>query len=580
MISNCLTYGRAAMGIGLQPGRPVGYHAGPMRRLRPAVRVPLLLLGLTWAVYAPVGRYGFVGYDDPDVIVDNPHVGTGLTWANVRWAATGFAVGHWEPLTWWSLQADASAWHGRAGPMHVENALLHAVGSAVLYGMLAAATGSAGRSAVVAALFAVHPMHVESVAWLTERRDVLSTPPLLAAIWAYARFARAAGRRRWAWYAVMFGLYCVSLSAKATGMTLPAVLLLLDVWPLGRSALARGATAVEADPRQGRGRMAGRLASPRWLGLVAGKAPLAVPAVGVAVLAVAAQRAAGAASSFDTLTLGQRLANAAVTAVVYVAKLAVPVDLAVIYPHPGSRPAAAVVAATALLALVTAVAWRQRRRRPFLLVGWLWFAVTLGPTSGIVQSGPQAMADRYAYVPSIGLFVAAVWAVRPRPRPTALAAAAVVTAAYAAVARVQVGYWADTETLFRRANAVTDRNWVADVALGKVAADRGDWPAAAALYRRAAGVQPNDAKARAGLAGSLLRLGDGGGAERAAAAAVRLTPTVAAAHVLHARTLAALPGRRADAIAECQRALAIDPGDADARAGLADLRSRPPEGRP
>ncbi len=511
--------------------------------------VPLALLGLTWAVYAPVHSYGFVDYDDPDVVTNNPHVNGGLTPANAAWAITGFAAGHWEPLTWWSLQADVSLWRGRPGPMHVENVLLHAAGSCLLFGLLASATGQLRRSAMVAALFAVHPMHVESVAWITERRDVLSTPLLLLAVWAYVRHARAGGQR-WAWYAAFLALYALSLSAKATGMTMPVALLLLDVWPLRRSGGAR---------------------------LVVEKVPVAVLALATAILAAAAQRAVGAASSLADLSVADRLANAVVTTVLYIAKLAVPTGLSALYPHPGTRPLPAVVAAGGLLALVTLFAWRQRRRRPYLIVGWGWFLVTLLPTSGVLQSGKQAMADRYTYVPSIGLLVAVVWAVADLAAPAVRAGiSAVVVIAFAAVAGRQVGYWRDTETLFARAAAVTDDNAVADVALGRIALARGQADEAEAHFRRAVIEQPGDAQAWAALGDFSLSHGAPADAADQFARAVELLPSVAAFHVAHARALATLPGRRAAAIDECRAALAIDPSDGPARAGLADLLARPP----
>ncbi len=522
-----------------------------MRRPGSSALVSLVLVAVVAAVYSPAARFGFVDFDDPDVVTGNPHVRTGLTAANVRWALTGFAVGHWEPLTWWSLQADASVWHLRPGPMHVENVALHAAGSLVLYGMLATATGAAGRSAVVAGLFAVHPMHVESVAWITERRDVLSTPLLLAAVWAYVRSARGG---RWTTYAAFLVLYALGLCAKATGITLPAVLVLLHVWPL------------------------------RWTGwrrITAAVVPPLAMAIIAAGLAVAAQRAAGAASTLSELTLADRLSNAVVTTVVYVVKLAVPTGLAVMYPHPGSRPAGAVVAAGGLLLLVTGGAWRQRHRRPYLLVGWGWFLITLLPTSGIVQSGVQAMADRYSYVPSIGLAVAVVWAVADAvPTAAGAALAAVVVAVAAGVARRQVGFWRDTETLFTRAAAVTDGNAVADVALGRVAAARHDPAAAEARYDRAVAEQPGYARGFVALGDLYLDRHDPATAAGLFATAVRLRPAVADFRVRHAAALSALPGRRGQAIAECRAALSLDPADADARAGLADLLARPPEAAP
>ena len=534
-----------------------------MPRPGPRFLVVIVLLGLTWAVYGPVGGFGFVDFDDPDVVVHNPHVNGGLTPANVRWALTGFAMGHWEPLTWWSLAADGSAYHLRAGPMHVENVLLHAAGSALLFGLLASATGSVGRSAVVAAVFAVHPVHVESVAWVTERRDVLSTPLLVTAMWAYVRYARAGPGRRWGWYVGFLCLYGLSLTAKATGMTLPVALLLFDIWPLRRAGWARGRA---------------------WGPLLWEKLPVAVLAAAAAVAAVAAQRAAGAAVSLAELGVVDRLTNVTVTTVLYVVKLAFPTGLSIIYPHPGGRPAAAVVTAAALLAIATAGAWRQRHRRPYLLAGWGWFLVTLLPTSGIAQSGPQAMADRYTYVPSIGLFVAVVWAVADAlavAGPAVLGGFAVATVvALAVVARRQVGYWRDTQTLFTHSNEVTGGSGSADLTLGNLAMDRHDWDAAAVLYQRTINEMPGEAPAYASLGACYRIRGYPQKAAELTAKAVQLRPRLAGFHFQHALALAQLPGRRSEAVAEFQAAEALDPSDASIRSALADLLARPPEPAP
>ena len=548
-----------------------------MSRRRFDLLVCLTLATVTAAVYAPVRRFGFVHFDDFNVVVDNPHVAPGLTAADVRWALTGFAVGHWEPLTWLSLQADESVWGGRPGPMHVENVVLHAVGSAVLYGMLAAATGVAGRSAAVAALFAVHPMHVESVAWITERRDVLSTPLLLGAVWAFVRYARSG---RWVWYVGFLALYGLSLASKATGITLPAVLLLWDAWPLGRS---------------------------RWRRLVAEQVLPAVMAVATAALAAAAQVAMGAASTLVQVPVGPRLANAIVTPLWYVAKLTWPTGLAAFYPFPPSRPAWQVIGAAGLLLALTAVAARQWRRRPFLLVGWGWFLIVLLPTSGIVQSGPQATADRYSYVPSIGLTVAAVWTV-PASAAAGFGLAAVVVA-LAVAARRQVGFWVDTRTLQTRMMDVDGGAAAVHLWLGEAAVEAGDVagaesnlreamrldpadpvapfdlgnlrlraehdPAGAIdCYRRTPGPDRADRQANWGVA--LAQLGRPAEAYDHLRAAEQLDPSAFEPH-LDLGTLLLAAGRRPAAAAEFADALRADPASAAARAGLA--RATEPGGR-
>ncbi len=526
--------------------------------------VPLALLGLAVAVYADACRFPLVAYDDPQYVSANPDLAADRPAAAVRYAFTTVTGGNWHPLVWASFFADRWAWRLRPGPMHAENVALHAAAGVALWWAVADLTGRPGRAAVVAALFICHPMHVESVAWVSERKDVLSTLPLFAAIGAYARYARAGPRlagepgrgghgeqaRRLngpRWYAATLVLYALSLSAKATGVSLPVLLLVLDAWPLRRCPARH------------------------WAGLVVEKLPLAALAGAASVATVLAQGRIGATTSTVALGLGDRAANAVVCYALYAAKLAWPAGLAVYYPHPGSRPAAAVAAAAGLLGLVTTVAVRQRRRRPYLLVGWLWFGVTLVPTIGLVQVGSQAMADRYSYLPSVGLSVAVVWAAADVLGTLGPAAAVVVIAALSLVARRQVDTWRDTRTLFARDEAVVGPNAVADDMLGGVAFDAGDYAAAAARYGRAAAEQPNDPRPLANLARADARLGDVAGAERATAAAVRLAPSVGAYRVDHAAALAALPGRRAEAVAECRAALALDPSDARARAGLAAL---------
>ena len=343
------------------------------RRLAWATLVPVLL---TCAVYGGVGRFGFVDLDDPYYVFANPHVQHDRGAAAVRYAFTSIVGGNWHPLVWLSFFADQRMCGLRPGPMHVENAALHAASGVLVLLLLAAATGSVGRSAVCAALFAVHPTHVESVAWISERKDVLSTAWLLAAAYAYVQYAgpitappKTKGSAR-VWYVAMVVCYALSLSAKSMGVTLPAVLILLDGWPLGRL----------------RGRVGRRILE---------KVPLLAMAAVAAIVAGVAQRSVGATRAIDT-TAGERMANAAVSYARYLVDLFWPTGLAAFYPFRPVPPEAAVAAAV-LLAIVTVAAVRARRRRPYLLVGWLWFAGTLLPVCGLVQLGGQAMADRYVY---------------------------------------------------------------------------------------------------------------------------------------------------------------------------------------
>jgi hypothetical protein len=511
-------------------GRPQVRFAG-----RPAPLAAGLVL-LVAIIYAPVRHFGFVNYDDPENISANAHLAGGFTPGNFRHAMTDFVAGHWVPLTRCSFLLDARLFGLRPGPMHVENVALHAAGALLLFGLLADATGAVFRPAVVAALFAVHPMHVESVAWLTERRDVLSTPLLLASMWAYLRHTRGG---RW-WYAASLALCAMSLTAKAMGVTLPVLLVLLDFWPLCRR---------------------------RWMD----KIPFLVLAGGAALMAWLAQRSEGAAAGLSALSLAQRLDNAAVCAVIYVIKLAVPTGLAVFYPHPGDWPSAQVAASLVALVGMSVAAVRTRAGRPWIAMGWAWFLVALLPVSGIGQSGAQAMADRYSYLPSVGLFIAVVWETARwiRGRPLRVVAACGAIAAMALTATRQVRFWSDTTALFEHADAVTTGNWTAHLALGELALERGDLPAAVRENQAVLRIRPDNAKALNNLGNCWFRA-DTGRAIDYYTRAVASDPKSAAFRTNLAAALHR-DGRDAEAVGQLKAALTIDPSYGPARAGLADL---------
>ncbi len=518
-----------------------GYHAAPMRRRALSLLIPLLLLGLTLAVYWPVGRFGFVELDDPYYVYDNAALASAHGTAALRYAFTTFTGGNYHPLVWLSYLFDRWACDLRPGPMHVENAALHAVSSVLVFLLLADATGRVGRAAVCAAVFAVHPAHVESIAWISERKDALSTVWLLAAACAYVRFARTARRR---WYAALIGCYALSLSAKSMGVTLPFVLLLLDIWPLSRNRAGpcRPEAAAGRDSRDPRrssdpsppretpaapatGRHGPAMSARRVLE----KLPLFAMAAAASVVAYVAQRSVGATAALAT-TPAERLGNAALSAVRYVGELFWPVDLAVLYPFRPVPPAAAVASAALLLA-VTAAALRFRARRPYLLVGWLWFAGTLLPVSGVVQIGLQAMADRYVYFPSIGLSVAVVWLLADllaghRWLTAALATTAITALTFAGYR--QVGYWRDTRTLLARAVDVTDGNYLALNGLALGAMRQGDLTTAVRDLNAALDARPDFAPTYANLGRCLLIAGRPAGARSAYQSAVRLAPGDAA----------------------------------------------------
>lgn len=415
--------------------------------------VALLLFGATLLLYARTATFPFIEYDDPGYVRDNPHLARGLTGETVRWAFTSAGYQYnWHPLTWISHALDVQLFGLDAGRQHLVNACLHALNAALLFLALRALTGRAWPSALAAALFALHPLRVESVAWIAQRKDVLAGTFFCLTLLAYARHARAPSPARMA--CVALSLAC-GLMCKPTLVTLPCLLLLLDFWPL-----ARGSSG----------------ATPRALALE--KLPLFALSLASIALTLAAQGAGGALRV--SIAFSERLANAALGYLVYVRQAFLPQGLAVLYPHPAlaEPPRSQLLpgaAAALALALLTFGAWRERRRRPWLLVGWCWFLGLLVPMIGLVQVGNQAHADRYAYLALIGLELALAWSAAElvgrraaRVAPALFAPILVALLALALVSQRQLGFWRDSETLFTRALAVTEGNFVAHNNLGLV----------------------------------------------------------------------------------------------------------------
>jgi Flp pilus assembly protein TadD len=401
-------------------------------------------------LYARTGGFPFLHFDDNRYVTENPMVRSGLTWAGVAWAFTTFEVSNWHPLTWLSHMLDVELFGMAPGPHHLVNAFLHATNAVLVFLLFLRMTRAAGRSALVALLFAVHPAHVESVAWVAERKDLLSSLLGFLALLAYVAYAHKGG---WLRYLAVLVLFASSLLAKPMWVTLPFVLLLLDVWPLRRlsGSLVPDDPTVPPAPRV-----------PAGL-LVAEKLPLLALSAASSAVTFVAQASGGAVAGSD-LGLGSRLGNAALSYVRYALMLAWPSDLAVHYPHPGRELSTwLVLVAVAALLVASSVAVACVRRAPWLFVGWFWFLGTLVPVIGLVQVGAQAMADRYTYFPSIGLFVVATWggaalANRVHLGRFARAAAGAAVLVLAVAAWRQVGFWTGHEVLFRRALAVQPRS--------------------------------------------------------------------------------------------------------------------------
>jgi protein O-mannosyl-transferase len=562
---------------------------------RLALYLPLGLCLLTLAAFLPVLRNGFVNFDDPQYVYANPHVRQGLSAAGLRWALTNQVAGHWHPLTLVSHMLDVQLYGLNPAGHHLTSLLLHLANVLLLFAVLHRMTGRPLRSAVVAALFAVHPLRVESVAWVAGRKDLLSGLFWMLALAAYLRYVRAPSAGR---YLLVAAAFAASLTAKATAVTLPAVLLLLDFWPLDRW---RGQP--EDISRQ------------RALWLAAEKLPLFGLSAAAGIIAV--RVAAGPVASGATAPLAMRAANALTSYVAYLGKTLDPRRLAVFYPFeavPAGRAVAAALALAAITALATlgalaapaatatpvapaplappaSPAARAPRRAPYVLVGWLWYLVTLAPVIGVVQAGWQGMADRYTYLPSIGLFLAAVWgaadlaglAARWRPlrrlrrgawlvRGTAAAAAALVLLGLTAVTRRQCGTWVDTFTLFGHALQV-EESYVAHTNVAEELRARGDRAASLAHYRAAVRLAPRSPQAHAALGNALRAWGQPAAALQPLRAALALDPTDERARLILAMALDDL-GRPDFAIVELRRVLAYHADSIAAHQGLADLLQR------
>ena len=521
----------------------------------------VLLATSVLVAYAGVRQHDFVNFDDPEYVVQNRHVTSGLTFANVAWSLTAVHSANWHPLTWMSHMLDCSLHGLDPGGHHVTNVLLHALATVLLFFALRTMTGAPGRSAFVAALFALHPRNAESVAWISERKDVLSAVFWTGAMWAHAAYAQRSTLPRYLAVALLLGL---GLLAKPMVVTLPAALLLLDLWPLRRVRLAGIGDDATTDVRT-----PAPLAVPA---VVREYAPLFAIALAAAIVTFLAQRSSGAVATLTALPLGFRLQNAVVTYAGYLWSLLWPTQLAVFYPY-RTLPVAEVSAALALLVALSVLAWRTRRTRPYLLVGWLWYLGTLVPVIGIVKAGDQAMADRFTYLPAIGIFLAATWAIAdaasrdPRTRRALVPAAVLVAIACLLTTRRQVEHWRDSVTLFRHALAVTSRNHLAELNLAAALVERGDVAAGLEHARAAQALRPDDVKVLATLGTALARSGHGDEAESAYRRALQSDPDSVLAWlgmaVLHAER-----GQWGDAERAYAEVLRREPEHAKAHAGL------------
>ena len=501
--------------------------------------VPFIIL-LVVFVFAPVMGHDFVNFDDPVYVLDNPIVADGVTWAGVVRAFTTIHAGFWHPLTWVSHMIDIELFGFRPGLHHLVNVWLHILSTVLLYGLVTKMTGERGRAAFVAAIFAIHPLRVESVAWVAERKDVLSTFFWLLALVAYVEYVAKPGRGR---YVMVLALFVLGLLAKPMVLTLPVVLVLLDVWPLrrfGRAALLE-------------------------------KVPFLVVSMAAAAVTIWAQHAGGAVKSLELFPLGQRVANALVSYIAYLGMMVWPANLAVFYPH-HPVPAWQIAAALAVLVAITWWAVRLLRSYPYVAVGWFWYLVTLLPVIGLIQAGLQARADRFTYIPHIGVSLAVAWGVpdllrNRRIRVALPAAACIVVLGFAVAARRYVQTWRDDESLWRRALAVTTGNYMAhhNLAVGLTAKGQDDL--ALAELHKALQIWPEFAEAHNTIGNVLARAQNTEAAVHHYREALRLSPYFAPAH----NNLGLLLLRRQaydEAILQFREALQVAPFSAAAHHNL------------
>ncbi len=561
-----------------QASRPVGEQivAATSRNRCLVLTVCVFLLLAVGLVFGQSLRHEFVNYDYDGYVYQTPQISGGLSVAGIVWVFSHRHVGNWHPLTGLSHMLDCQFYGLSAGGHHLTNALLHAATAVVLFLVLWQMTGGFWPSALVATIFAVHPLRVESVAWVSERKDVLSGLCFVLTLAAYVRYVRrpfSLGR-----YLLVVALFALGLMAKPMLVTLPLVLLLLDYWPLGRfagslcggltphpdqkGASGGGTNVAEAD--------LGRFLSPGRL--VVEKLPLLLLTAISCVITVWAQGTA--VIPVGHLQFWQRACNALVSYATYLGQFVCPQELAALYPHPGANlPIWKVVGAGALLAGISAAALAGWRRRPYLVVGWLWYLGILAPVIGVTQTGLQARADRFTYLPQIGLYVALVWGAVdvcrswPYRRWLYSATATLVLVAVMVCAWRQTSFWHDSQTLWSHALECTSRNAVAHNNLGCAFASRGQFDAAMLQFRRVLEFDPDDAEAHNNLGSALASRGQFDAAAVQFQRVLAIKPDDAGAHNSLGKALACL-GQIDEAAAHYRRALEIQPDDADAHNNL------------
>ncbi|MDB4285336.1 tetratricopeptide repeat protein [bacterium] len=520
---------------------------------------------LTFAAFRGTTECEFVNFDDDKFVLENPRVNTGISWNGLRWAATATELSNWHPLTWASHMLDVEFFGLHPRGHHFTSLLIHAVNGSLLFLVLWGMTGARWRSFIAASLFAIHPLRVESVAWVAERKDVLSSFFFLVAMWGYCHYVKRPSVGR---YTVLFCFFALGLMAKPMVVTLPFVLLLLDWWPLGRWSLLRSSAGAFQHSR---------VPGAVWLAME--KVPLVLLSLLSIVLTMFAQERGGAVFTLEAISLPLRLGNALVSYVSYLGKMLWPAGLAVFYPHPvGGLPSWKIAASGLLLALLTTVVLRQGGKRPYAAVGWFWYVGMLLPVIGIVQVGSQAMADRYTYLPMVGILVLLVWMMPDfrmlsgSARLSLTAATGLLVVGFGVATWMQVVHWKNSLALWERAvdvssghgrTSVPSTGWVMYNNLGNAHFSEGRLPEALAMFAKASKLRPSEASPHYNLGNVYFALRQYNEAADAYLRAVAITPSYAQAFYNLGNTYAALR-RYAEAVKVYRMAVEVAPLHSDA----------------
>lgn len=484
---------------------------------RHSAGICLALVVIVFAVYIQVGNHAFLNYDDNDYVTGNPNVASGITVKSIIWAFTSFEASNWHPLTWLSHMVDAELFGMDPRGHHLTSVAVHAMSTMLLFLFLLGITGSLWHSSSVAVFFAIHPLHVESVAWVAERKDVLSAFFWFLTLLLYSKYT---AKQKRVFYLLALVSFALGLMAKPMLVTLPVVMLLLDYWPLGRYR-----TKERLD---GPGQLSGKGAPLKVL--VLEKIPFFACAVASSIVTIFAQQSSGAIKSLGAIPFPLRVENSLISYVTYIGNIIWPDDLVVLYPIPPAYPFWQIIGSLLVLLLISVTAVRARQRCPYLALGWLWFLVTLIPVIGLIQVGVQSMADRYTYIPSIGLFIMAVWGIPEllkglQYRVAILTLlAGVVISAETAVTWQQIGYWRDNFSLYGHALESTSDNYVIHNNLGSAYAT--DWNLDAAIreFREALRIKPDYSEAHYNLGIALAMKGATDAAIRELREALRINP--------------------------------------------------------